>query len=187
MPVITKITRDQYPLIVKRAEWETLKQIGDSYGASRERIRQIIKTSGKKTPRNTKIDKCATPYCPGTVSVYKGRIDRKVCRRCFQVLRKRELNPNMREQRRSFEPVKMCLAHPDKKVRVRGMCNSCYTNWYYHTHPHVRKAMDRYQKERWESYYKPYYQKKNKENGTLNFLKKYYTASDQRGHSFGHC
>ena len=57
----------------------------------------------------------------------------------------------------------MCPNHPDRPVKTRGLCGSCYGKWLYNSNPEFRER----QRQNAKSYYdnnKDYFYEQNKKN-----------------------
>lgn len=119
----TMITKDDHQTIIKLIKTETLQQIGDRYGVSRERIRQILRKYDVPTPRRIFIKPCITDGCPNTISKAFDWA-RPLCSSCVSYQSLHKNRPEMRRTRRNFEMGTCERVGCTRKMRAGGLCNS---------------------------------------------------------------
>lgn len=148
-------------LLPDLAKTMTLQQMGDRYGVSRERIRQLLARQGISRKNMKKKSKCSTPLCPKMIYVTT-KIGSDKCVNCRQYAKSTAIH----QRRRYFEPKIMCKNHPDRRAAnvKKELCNSCRLQEYfktdkakayhraYHQKPEVRerqkKAMKKWNKKK---------------------------------------
>lgn len=143
----------------------TLQELGDRFGVSRERIRQLLNKQGVKV-RDVRVasrkQRCATSFCPNLIRVgLHFNIEGLYCTTC-RAYRKRAIRTKI--YTRKHEPKTMCLKHPEVRAKVlkpHPMCHPCRINWYSKTPKGVvarKKYMSTHRKER-NAYLRAYVKK----------------------------
>lgn len=157
------ITRNEYPIIAELIKNYTLKEIGDKYGVSRERIRQILFTMGIKATKRNFEEICNTPKC-GKKIIFQLKSKKRFCTTCQQYKNMHKKNPEKAIYRRAFE-MGICEKCKERRMKARGLCGNCFTKAYYWSNPKYREVSRQKSKERYiknPEYFAEYYSK-NKE------------------------
>lgn len=148
------IKRRDHPKIIELVKTQTLQQVGDKYGVTRERIRQILVLYDLKIPKRSITFSCPTPGCGKTVTrsnAWSG----KYCRACYSYAYHHRKNPFSRKKLRRFEVLPNCKREGcPYPVRAKGLCNGHYTYMKTKADP---KAMERARIRNKAYYRKRYY------------------------------
>lgn len=157
----TKIPRSEYPVIKELIQTHTLQEIADKYGASRERVRQILKTMGITKVFRRFVYTCQT--CGKRFTKTKS-LPITTCSICRQYEAK-HAKPGTRKYHRRFE-IKACWRCGLRRGnRGNGLCMNCSNREYYKT-PRGKEAIRQYQethREHINKYARTYYQSHKEE------------------------
>ena len=124
----------------------TMERIGQRYGCTRERIRQVLYLAGDTPQQLTPPGKlCQAPVVGGCSRSGRYRIKYRVC-----LCDTHHLRLARGDSAGMFKPTQTpkvvvcgrCRRNipPDAK-RCRGLCGSCYSNWAYHNVPERKESV----------------------------------------------
>jgi hypothetical protein len=122
--------------IAKLLKTHTLQEVGDMYGVSRERIRQIALTQGVKTPRKSFKVICA--IC-GRMETRHKPINSITCSLCRAYTKYHQENNTAQTHLRKHQVKKICIRCHKHPTREHNLCNACDANDYYHKHKNQPK------------------------------------------------
>lgn len=119
------------------AKTKTLQEIGEIYGVSRERIRQILKSQGLgvKKFRKKILVKCVEEDCPNTFKRRPIRGGRNLCVRCYLYRRKIKAGESPKRFIGTYTHCQICKKELVKKGarkpgKYSGICGNCRSIGY---------------------------------------------------------
>lgn len=141
---------DHLPVVLEMWDnGDTLKTIGDRFGVTRERVRQVLNAHGvdtgpiARTVARLGERKCVVDGCTSTtrVSLCK-ELDAWLCL-VHRARHKRGADLNTPIQHRNGEPTPcvVCGNPCASGQRGHGMCRRCYGRWAYHNLPGRKEAV----------------------------------------------
>jgi len=151
---VRKIKQSAHKDIIKLVKTQTLQEVGDAYGVTRERIRQILSLYDLKTPKKQVFKYCKTPGCPKTFT-QNIKTDNELCKACYAYKRTHEKNPEMKRNRRAHELVPICkIESCARPVRARALCNYHYNKEIIYSNPEAyNRRLEYYRRATKERYH----------------------------------
>jgi len=128
----TIIEKQQHKEIIELIKTNTLQEIGDRYGVSRERIRQILYANRITRQKRKFVYHCQTPDCPAIITLSVKRNPEYVyCIGCRAYEHYHQKNPRAKYFKRKFISQQICKRVGCNRIsRCNNLCNShSVTQW----------------------------------------------------------
>lgn len=179
-PANTKIFPSDYSKIQELSTSCTLQEIGDMYGVSRERIRQILKAEFNTTVKPRDIHYICS-VCGREFMRHIKFKSTPLCDSCRHYRREHGADLVEGNPRRRFQIGPCSICHK-KRGNISGLCSTCYAREQYRSGPKRREASKKWAQAHPERVrqYSLHWIDRNPEKARISRKKSYNKHKEQR-------